>query len=62
MLRLERRPLESHVGEACPECGKFHPGPERHMPQVRHLRRHDGVLVSRLVVMTSLNTSIPEQT
>ena len=30
-----------------PRMRQFHHGAQRHVPQVRHLRRHDGVLVSR---------------
>ena len=36
--RLRRRSL--------PRMRQLHHGPQRHVPEVRHLRRHDGVLVS----------------
>ena len=40
--RAEAR-MKGYVGEAGPECGNFHHGPQRHAPDMRHLRRDDGV-------------------
>ena len=40
--RAEAR-LKGYVGEACPECGNFTMVQERHVPEVRHVRQHDGV-------------------
>ena len=35
--------MKGYVGEACPECGNFTMVRRRHVFEVRHLRRHDGV-------------------
>ena len=34
---------KGYEGEACGECGNFTLLTQRHLPQMRHLREHDGV-------------------
>jgi hypothetical protein len=47
MLRLERGPLESPCRRILARMWQLHHGPQRRVPEVRHLRRHDGVQLSR---------------
>ena len=42
------RPPEGLRGRPLRRLRQLHPGPQRHLPEVRHLRQHDGVLVKPL--------------
>ena len=39
--------MKGYEGEACPECAQLHAGAERDVPEVRHVRRDDGVFVKQ---------------
>ena len=42
--------MKGYIGEACSECNKFHSGAEWDMPKVRHVREHNRMQLSTLML------------